>query len=929
MISKNQPLVIFYQPVCLLFFLAAFFSPTFLSAQKNNLKGSVVDTAAHAKLQYAMVSLINRADSILYQTVRTNETGEFELSKIPSGKYTIMVSFPKMADYLENIDVTDTSKINLGKVYMVTRAFLLEEVIVKSGLPIRMRGDTLEYTADSFAVRPGANVEELLKRLPGIEVDSKGKITAQGKTVEKILVDGDEFFSDDPGLASKYLNAETVDKVQVFDQKSEATQFTGIDDGTRTKTINLKLKSNRKNGAFGKLAAGSNGNQYYNHEAMGALFNGAKKLSVFGLASKTGKEGLAYNELSKYVGQDYEQIEDGTNTFISNTEYESENYNGSGLPDIMSGGAHFSNKWKQGKEKLYSNYRIKQVNTTGWSNSLGTTLLPDGSGFISSSDSKQNSHNFSQKASANFTTPLDSFSTLKISVNGNYGNSRSNSENTSSSKNEKNFLVNTSKQAGSHFTDSKRFASDITFQHKFRKAGRTLSVQAQQEYNDGSNKDYNYSNNNYYDPATGSFTRKDTLDQLQSSNRINRSYAGKFAFTEKLSESFRLSVEYGFKTLLNGNEFKTFNSDNGKYTKQLDTLSNDYDFTVNTHIAGTTIGWTRKKINITIGTKVYLTGFKQVNNDLQMESRRNFTNLAPQANVRLTLKQNSSITLNYSGQTFQPSAEQLQPLRRSSNPLYVQIGNPNLAPGFRHNMTLNYNNYNFAKGVNMYGYISMNYSVNNIVTKTTTDAQNKNISQYINLDGTPSLYGYFSYGWQYKKQHLRPSLSLSMNRYGNNSILNNALLENRNLSGSLNASLSYDLKDKLTATYTASLSYNKSIANITGTTTRENTSHTHRIDLTGYLSESLTLASDINFNFQPKNSSFNTSFNTVRWNASLEQKFLKNKQGFARISVNDLLNNNTGYTRSIYGNSIYESDRLIIKRYFLLTLGWNFSKTIK
>lgn len=134
-----------------------------------------------------------------------------------------MISYPRLADYLQPLTVADTSKINLGRIDMVTVAVLLDEVVIRSGLPIRMRGDTLEYTADSFAVTPGANVQELLKRLPGILVDRNGKITAQGKEVEKILVDGDEFFSDDPALASQFLTADAVDKVQVFDKKSEAT----------------------------------------------------------------------------------------------------------------------------------------------------------------------------------------------------------------------------------------------------------------------------------------------------------------------------------------------------------------------------------------------------------------------------------------------------------------------------------------------------------------------------------------------------------------------------------------------------------------------------------------------------------------------------------------------------------------------------------
>ncbi|MBC7887670.1 MAG: hypothetical protein H7Z13_07255, partial [Ferruginibacter sp.] len=329
----QQPMHVLYRIAAyLLLFSVVFFSNLSLFAQKNFIKAVVRDTAGKKNLHYSTASLIDLADSTLYLSVRTNELGAFEINKIPPGKYTLMVSYPRMADYLQQVIITDTTKTDLGKIDMVTMAVLLDEVVMRSGLPIRMRGDTLEYTADSFAVRPGANVEELLRRLPGIEVDREGKITAQGKDVKKILVDGDEFFSDDPGLVAKFLNADAIDKVQVFDKKSEATEFTGIDDGSRTKTINLKLKKNKKNGSFGKLAAGSDGKKYYNHEAMASVFSGAKKISVFGLSSKTGKEGLSYNELSKYVGQDYEMIEDGTGSFSSNNEYENENYYGNGLP---------------------------------------------------------------------------------------------------------------------------------------------------------------------------------------------------------------------------------------------------------------------------------------------------------------------------------------------------------------------------------------------------------------------------------------------------------------------------------------------------------------------------------------------------------------------------------------------------------------------
>ena len=218
-----------------------------LFAQKNSLKGTIVDTSEKKELHFSIVALINLSDTTLYRSVRADAAGKFEFTGIPAGRYTLMISYPRMADHLQELVITDTSKIDLKHINMITKAQLLEEVVVRAGVPIRMRGDTLEYTADSFAVKPGSNVEELLKRLPGVQVEKDGKIMAQGEEVKKILVDGDEFFSDDPKLASRYLQAGAVEKVQVFDDKSEKAKFTGIDDGSRTKTINLKLKKDKKN----------------------------------------------------------------------------------------------------------------------------------------------------------------------------------------------------------------------------------------------------------------------------------------------------------------------------------------------------------------------------------------------------------------------------------------------------------------------------------------------------------------------------------------------------------------------------------------------------------------------------------------------------------------------------------------------------------
>jgi hypothetical protein len=913
--------------LCYLFCLPVF-------AQKpvgNSIKGVIADTAEKKRLQYSIVALIDLKDSTLYQTVRTNQHGFFKITDIPAGRYTLLISYPRMADHLQNITITDTTNIDLQTIPMITRAELLQEVIVQAGVPVRMRGDTLEYTADSFAVRPGDNVEEMLKRLPGIEVEKDGKIFAQGQEVKKVLVDGDEFFSDDPSIAAKYLQANAVDKVQVFDDRSEKAKFTGIDDGTRTKTINLKLKKNRKNGYFGKLSAGSNGKDYYHHEAMGALFDGTRKISAFGLSSRIGKQGLAYNELNKYVTQDYELIDDGTGSIMlrSNNEYESENYFGNGLPSIQSGGAHYSEKWNYDKQKLNTNYRVKQISATGWETTNYLNVLPNGISFNTKSATQEKTYSFMQKGSGSITLKVDSFTTVKVSANGNFSNASEQESKISESVNEKGFRVNNSTQTTQSDKDNNKFGSNVSIQRKFRKEGRTLSLMVQQDYSKNREDNYNFSANNYFDPASGQFKNTDTLNQLQKSINSFESYAAMLNYTEKLDDSWRLSFEYGWKTNVSENVFSTLNNVNDKFTERIDTLSNDYTFSATTHITGTTLAYNWKKAVATLGANLFFTGFKQTNNDLHDQTNRRFTNFAPQATFTWKPRQSTSLTFNYRGETVQPTVGELQPLRRSSNRLHVQIGNPDLQQGFKHSGNLHFYKGNYAKGKNLNMNLRFEYTSNDVTSATFTDAQNRSISQYINLNSIPRISWFLNYGWQYKKYHLKPSVNASIYKSGRYSIQNDNKQKNESLTMNASFSLTHEWKKVMTTGYKGTASNNLGWTNIPGRTDTRTFSHSHAVNATVYLPWHMDFTSDCTFNFQPKNASFNSRINTIQWNAFVQKKFLKNDQAQVRFSVNDILNNNIGYSRFVIGSNVSERDRFVIKRYWLLSATWNFSKSIK
>src|SRR5579871_394651 len=262
-------------------------------SQSASISGSIIDSSEKKNLTNSAVLILRKSDSVLTGFTRTDKQGNFSLKNLPSGKFIILITYPKYADYIDTIAIADSSEIKLGNISLTQKAQLLKEVVIRQQIAsIKIKGDTTEYKADSFRVQPNATVEDLLKKLPGIQVDKNGSITAQGEKVQKVLVDGEEFFGDDPTLVTQNLRADMVDKVQVYDKKSDQAAFTGIDDGQRDKTINLKLKDSKKNGYFGKLSAGAGTDGYYDYQAMLNYFKNKKKFAAYGIFSNIGKAGL-------------------------------------------------------------------------------------------------------------------------------------------------------------------------------------------------------------------------------------------------------------------------------------------------------------------------------------------------------------------------------------------------------------------------------------------------------------------------------------------------------------------------------------------------------------------------------------------------------------------------------------------------------------
>src|SRR5690606_9954636 len=317
----------------------------FISLQtsaQSKISGSIVDESDKTKLANATVMLLQAKDSILVDFTRVNADGKFAIKNPDNQDYLLIISYPKFGDYFQTIK-KGAGNVALGEIELQSAANLIEEVLITGKIPVVIKGDTTEYDASSFVTEKNAKVEDLLKVLPGISVDASGKITAQGKTVEKVLVDGEEFFGDDPTLVTRNIRSDMVDKVQVYEKKSEQAERTGVDDGTRIQTINVKLKEDAKNGSFGKaeLAGGlGNDKEYYMGKLAYNKFKGSFKLGAYLMGSTDGKFSLSWQEQEKFNMSDTESGMTGDGGFfmVRNSD-EFSNWDGKGHPKAISLGA--------------------------------------------------------------------------------------------------------------------------------------------------------------------------------------------------------------------------------------------------------------------------------------------------------------------------------------------------------------------------------------------------------------------------------------------------------------------------------------------------------------------------------------------------------------------------------------------------------------
>jgi hypothetical protein len=901
---------------------------------QSSIKGQITDSAEKKQLYNASINILRAKDSILLGSTRANKDGQFNLPAKFEGKYILMITYPQYADYIDKIDLANGQELNLGTVYLNTKAYLLKEVIVRNTVSaIRIKGDTTEYKADSFRVNPNADVQELLRKMPGIQVNSKGEITAQGEKVNKVLVDGEEFFSDDPAVVTKNLRADIVDKIQVFDKKSDQASFTGIDDGQKTKTINVQLKEDKKNGYFGKAEIGSNFGEYGNGKLLANSFKGKKKVAAYFTQDNTKFEALNWDETRNYSDGGNTTMEVGEDGGVSMYFSGDDEYGSNvGLPNQKSAGLVFGNKWLKSATNNSAQYQNLTINSIG--KNYSKTILPDSS-FTNNTSNTQYSDKKKYKINSINEWGTDSTGLFKITLKAADVLIEGTTQYDGQTKGETGHLINTSKRQSSLNEDDKTLSTNLSYRRKFAKKGRTISFVSDMNFNDKVQDGLLVANNQYFN-FSGAVIKKDSVDQLKSNKQNTSAINSNIVFTEPIGKKSFLIFKYALN--IGKNDAQRFSYDNSGntlisskplYSDVIDSLSNHFIFNTINNAGSINYRFVDKKYNWALGSGFGTAHYQM--NDIAKNSIRsiNFNNFIPAFTLNYNAKQQRRLQFEYSGKTINPTLLQIQPLIDNTDPLNLNIGNANLQQGFTNTIRLNANDYQVFKNRYMYANLQYSNTDNAISNSTTVDPLGRRVNQYINVQGNYNYSGNFNYGMDiYKGIQLGGGVNGNIGRYVNK--VNGVRNINDNKSIGYNLQLQYWGEKWYSFYLNFSANNNTTVSSIRpGTSTNYWNYGINGSPEFKFKKIKTYFNLNIEANIYQKSIVFPDQRNIYILSPSVRKVIGKTDSWEMKLYVFDMLNQNNYVQRNITSNFISEASNNGVRRYAMFSLIYNFSKNGK
>lgn len=883
----------------------------------------IVNDAQNTPLPGASVMLSDAGDSTRREFTFSDENGLYRFNNIKPGKYNLTFQSIGMGSEYRTLNVADSdSLITIPPVNLLEEAVELKEAVVTAvRAAVVAKQDTLEFNAGSFHTNPNASVGDLLKKLPGVEVDKEGNITSGGKTIKKILVDGKEFFSDDPTMASKNLPSDMVEKVQVIDRKSDAARLTGVDDGEEETVINLSVKKNMKNGWFGTVGAGMGTDGRYEANFNINSFKNDNQFSFVGGANNIND--LGFSDMGRGRFRSF-----GPSGGITDSQRFGVNFNvGNG------------EKFRVGGNIFYTHTKRHADSYTVTKNLFADSISTSAGG----SASRDNGH----ALNANFRMQwnIDDYNTIDFRPTF-YYNTRNSLLNDSTilysgelfSK-----IVNRQLNLTANKGDSYSAAGDFIYNHKFAsRPGRSFSTQFK----------YSFSNTDEHTTSLNdiSFPLLEDADEILyrylDSHQWTNSLEGRLTWTEPIGDNTRgnyLTFAYNIR----------YNSNNAdKYTYNLPSPEEDI-----LHISDisaldrapegllTTDSLSNRFRNKFLTQEVRL-GYKKVAKAYNLEAgvvfspayskstdlidyhrnipSRTVWNIAPFFRLRYKFSKSSSMRLNYRARTSAPSSKQLQPVADVSDPMNIVIGNPELKPTFTQSFSGFFNNFNSETQQSLMAMVNGSVSLNSIVSRTISNPQSgARTTTYANANGDFNIMGMMMLNQPLRNRKWRYTVNTRLSYFSKAGYINRDFNRSGNLSvaPTLGMTFSSDIFQ-----ISANPQYSFNMATNSLPSQRNQYIHTYgfNADASLYLPFGLQLNSDITYS---TSSGYGAGFNTTEWlwNAQLSYSVLHDKSLTFSVRAYDLLGQNKNVSRTVSANKIVDSSHNDLTRYVMFGVSYTFN----